>query len=49
MLSNLLWGYWAIILCKNPDINFDYLQFSKVRYEKYQQYKQTLINQSKLK
>ena len=25
MLCNLFWGWWAIIVSKNPSIDFDYL------------------------
>ena len=25
MLSNIMWGWWAVIVCKNPNITFDYL------------------------
>jgi hypothetical protein len=35
MLSNIMWGWWAVIVCKNPNIQFDYLEFGKVRHEKY--------------
>lgn len=43
MLSNLMWGWWGIIVSKNPDIKFDYLAFSKKRYDDYQRLKQTLL------
>jgi len=36
MLSHYYWCVWAIIVSKNPDIDFDYVQFSKDRYESYQ-------------
>jgi thiamine kinase-like enzyme len=39
MLSNLMWGWWGIKVCKNPNINFDYLQYCKTKYEKYLQIK----------
>lgn len=32
MLSHLMWGYWAIIVSKNPQIDFDYIAFAKYRY-----------------
>jgi hypothetical protein len=42
MLANLMWGWWGIIVCKNPQINFDYLAFVKKRFEDYQIIKKTL-------
>lgn len=36
MLSDMMWGYWAIIVSKNPNINFDYIAFAKTRHEMYQ-------------
>lgn len=39
MLSNIMWGWWAVIVCKNPNITFDYLEFSKVRHDNYQKVK----------
>lgn len=35
MLCSLMWGWWSIIVSKNPHINFDYIQFAKWRYEGY--------------
>ena len=35
MLSNIMWGWWAIIVCKNPLINFDYIKFAMKRYKDY--------------
>ena len=35
MLSNVMWGWWAIIVCKNMDINFDYIEFAMKRYRDY--------------
>lgn len=31
LLSNLMWGWWSIIVCKNPQISFDYIAFAKWR------------------
>jgi len=42
MLAHLMWGCWGIIVCKNPQINFDYLLFVKRRYEEYHKFKKTL-------
>lgn len=42
MLANLLWGWWGIIVSKNPQINFDYLTFVKKRFDDYQRIKKTL-------
>lgn len=39
MLSHVMWGFWAIIVSKNPQIDFDYLKFSKVRHDFYQELK----------
>lgn len=35
MLSNLMWGWWGIKVCKNPNINFDYLEYCLTKYRKY--------------
>ena len=35
MLSNLMWGWWGVKVCKNPNINFDYLKYCKTKYDKY--------------
>lgn len=40
MLSHVMWGFWAIIVSKNPAINFDYISFAKVRHNFYQELKQ---------
>lgn len=39
MLSNMMWGYWAIIVSKNPQIDFDYISFAEVRHKLYQELK----------
>jgi hypothetical protein len=39
MLHHLLWGWWGIIVCKNPNIQFDYLAFVKRRYDEYHRLK----------
>lgn len=41
MLSNIMWGWWAVIVCKNPNITFDYLEFCKFRYDNYQRVKES--------
>ena len=43
LLSHAMWGWWAIIVCKNPLIDFDYLEFAKHRHSCYQALKKTLI------
>ena len=35
MLSNILWGWWAVIVCKNPQVTFDYLEFGKFKHDNY--------------
>jgi len=35
MLSNLMWGWWAVKACKNPNISFDYLEYARTKYENY--------------
>jgi hypothetical protein len=35
MLCSLTWGWWAIIVSKNPHINFDYIKFARMRYDNY--------------
>lgn len=41
MLSNMMWGWWAVIVCKNPAINFDYLKFAEKRFDDYMNAKNT--------
>ena len=41
MLSNIMWGWWAVIVCKNPDINFDYIEFAMKRYRDYMRTKES--------
>ena len=43
MLCSLMWGWWAIIVSKNPDINFDYIKFAKMRYDHYYDSKNRLL------
>lgn len=43
MLCSLMWGWWAIIVSKNPLIKFDYLKFAKWRYDNYQECKKRLL------
>lgn len=33
MYSNYFWGIWGIVMSKNPEIDFDYVEFSKMRLE----------------
>jgi len=40
MMSHLMWGWWAIIVSKNPHIEFDYITFALDRYKRYMQIKQ---------
>ena len=47
MLSNLMWGYWAVIVSKNPYINFDYVAFAKVRCQFYQELKRKYLDRRK--
>jgi hypothetical protein len=28
LLCSLMWGWWSIIVSKNPNINFDYIKFA---------------------
>jgi hypothetical protein len=44
MLSHLMWGYWAVIVSKNPLINFDYVKFALFRLEDYHKAKQVYLN-----
>lgn len=39
LLSNLTWGWWSIMVCKNPNISFDYIAFAKWRLEEYHKFK----------
>lgn len=40
-MAQVMWGWWAIIMSKNPNIQFDYLQFSLKRYEDYRAIKES--------
>lgn len=39
MLSDVMWGYWTIIVSKNPAIEFDYIKFCQARHNSYQNFK----------
>jgi hypothetical protein len=43
LLCSLMWGWWAIILSKDPDIKFDYLKFAKNRFDSYKEAKERLM------
>ena len=43
LLSNLMWGWWSIMVCKNPKISFDYIAFAKWRLEEYLKYKKAVV------
>lgn len=34
-----MWGWWGIKVCKNPNINFDYLEYCRTKYKKYMEIK----------
>lgn len=42
-MSHMMWGWWAIIVSKNPNIQFDYICFSLERYERYMKIKKELL------
>lgn len=33
ILSQLMWGWWSVIVSKNPAIQFDYISFAEYRYD----------------
>ena len=43
LLCSLMWGWWAIIVSKNPHISFDYLKFAKMRYDNYLDSKKRIL------
>jgi len=40
MLSHYYWVLWSVVMSKNPEVNFDYIEYAKRRYDVYQQLKQ---------
>ena len=38
-----MWGWWAIVVSKNENINFDYISFAMERHRMYQIYKKKVI------
>jgi thiamine kinase-like enzyme len=48
MLSHYYWCVWAVVMSKNPDIDFDYIRFSRDRYNGYLKFKEELLNQEKI-
>lgn len=45
MFSNYFWGIWGIVMSKNPEIEFDYVEYSFNKYKKYCQVKETYYPQ----
>jgi len=43
MLFHYYYSMWAIVMSKNPDIDFDHVQYSKDRYESYQKMKEKIV------
>ena len=44
MLSHLMWGYWAVIVSKNPFIDFDYVKYALLKLENNHKAKQLYLN-----
>ena len=44
LLSHWLWLVWGIVVSKNPDINFGYVEFSFERVKDYQNLKNKIYN-----
>ena len=40
LLSHFYWCVWALVMCKNPNIDFSYIDFAYIRYSDYVQLKQ---------
>jgi hypothetical protein len=38
-----MWGWWGIIVSKNPNIQFDYISFAYERYLKYMEVKEEVL------
>lgn len=45
MLSHYYWVLWSVVMSKNPEVNFDYLNYAKKRYDVYQKLKQEYASQ----
>lgn len=37
-----MWGWWSLIVSKNPAIQFDYISFAEYRYDEYHKLKKKI-------
>ena len=44
LLSHFYWSVWGLVMCKNPNIDFSYIDFAYQRYLDYSQLKQKYYN-----
>jgi len=42
MLSYYYWMVWGIKMCKTPDSDFDYIEFSFIKFNSYQKLKEEI-------
>jgi len=48
MLSHYYWCVWGVIMSKNPDIDFDYIQFCRHKYNGYMKFKEEILSQEQV-
>lgn len=34
-MCNYFWGVWGVVMSKNPEIDFDYVEFCYAKYNAY--------------
>jgi len=49
LLCNWYWVIWAVLMCKDPNKSFGYLEFASHRFQIYEKLLATLISEYKLK
>jgi len=44
LASHLYWGFWSIVQAMNSEINFDYLEYGKARFDRYWETKNQFLS-----
>ncbi|EAL70370.1 hypothetical protein ACTFIW_005219 [Dictyostelium discoideum] len=44
LASHLYWGFWAIVQAMNSQIDFDYLEYGKARFDRYYETRDQFLN-----
>ncbi|EGG24538.1 ethanolamine kinase A [Cavenderia fasciculata] len=47
LASNIFWGFWSIVQSMNSEIDFDYLEYGKARFDRYWTTKEQFLSLSK--